>query len=70
LTAEDVIRLAPSAVVVIGRGALPSWIGSASPVQVQVEAPDLLEPSARMLVDGPGSLHRVDDSIIAARSGG
>ena len=70
LTAEDVIRLAPSAVVVIGRGALPSWIGSASPVQVQVEAPDLLEPSARMLVDGPGSLHRVDDSITAARSGG
>ena len=39
-------------------------------VQVQVEAPDLLEPSARMLVDGPGSLHRVDNSITAARSGG
>jgi len=70
LTAEDVIRLAPSAVVVIGRGSLPSWLGSASPVQVQVDAPDLLEPSARMLVDGPVSLHRVDDSIAAARSGG
>ena len=70
LTAEDVIRLAPSAVVVIGRGSLPSWLGSASPVQVQVDAPDLLEPSARMLVDGPASLHRVDDSIAAARSGG
>ena len=37
LTAEDVIRLAPSAVVVIGRGSLPPWLGSASPVQVQVE---------------------------------
>ena len=70
MTAEDVIRLAPSAVVVIGRGPLPAWLGSASPVQVQLDAPDLLEPSARMLVDGPVSLHRVDDSIAAARSGG
>lgn len=70
LTAEDVIRLAPSAVVVIGRGSLPPWIGSASPAQVQVDAPDLLEPSARMLVDGPASLHRVDESIASARSGG
>ena len=70
MTAEDVIRLAPSAVVVIGRGPLPAWLGNASPVQVQLEAPDLLEPSARMLVDGPVSLHRVDDSIAAARSGG
>ena len=70
MTAEDVIRLAPSAVVVIGRGPLPAWLGNASPVQVQLDAPDLLEPSARMLVDGPVSLHRVDDSIAAARSGG
>ena len=70
MTAEDVIRLAPSAVVVIGRGPLPAWLGDASPVQVQLDAPDLLEPSARMLVDGPVSLHRVDDSIAAARSGG
>ena len=69
LTAEDVIRLAPAAVVVIGRGASPAWLGSASPVQVQVDAPDLLEPSARMLVDGPASLHRVDESIASARRG-
>ena len=70
LTAEDVIRLAPSAVVVIGSGALPTWLEGASPVRVQVDAPDLLEPSARMLVDGPVSLHRADEMIVAARNGG
>ena len=70
LTAEDVIRLAPSAVVVIGTGELPPWLRGAPNVLVQVDAPDLLEPSARMLVDGPASLHRADDLIVAARSDG
>jgi hypothetical protein len=32
---------------------------------VAIDAPDLLEPSARMLVQGPASLRRADDAIVA-----
>ena len=33
--------------------------------RVAIDAPDLLEPSARMLVQGPASLRRADDAMVA-----
>ena len=65
ITAEDVVRLAPAAIVAIGRQSIPQWMKDASPVRVAIDAPDLLEPSARMLVNGPSLLRRADDAIVA-----
>ena len=50
--------------VVAGRvpGELPPWLARLPGVHVVV-APELLEPSARMLVDGPEALRRLDEAI-------
>lgn len=69
LTPEDVIRMAPRAVVSIGGpDAPPTWSTAIDAPWVAVEAPDLLEPSARMLLHGPARLREVDDRIAAARA--
>jgi len=65
VTAEDVVRLAPAAIISIGRSEIPAWMADASGARVAIDAPDLLEPSARMLVQGPASLRRADDAIVA-----
>jgi len=65
ITAEDVVRLAPAAIVSIGRSGIPKWMKDASAVLVAIDAPELLEPSARMLVSGPASLRGADDAICA-----
>lgn len=65
ITAEDVVRLAPAAIISIGRSEIPAWMADASRARVAIDAPDLLEPSARMLVQGPASLRRADDAIVA-----
>ncbi|MEI6475689.1 MAG: helical backbone metal receptor, partial [Planctomycetota bacterium] len=65
ITAEDVVRLAPAAIVSIGRSSIPKWMKDASAVLVAIDAPELLEPSARMLVSGPVSLRGADDAICA-----
>ena len=65
ITAEDVVRLAPAAIVSIGRSEIPAWMADASGARVAIDAPDLLEPSAWMLVQGPASLRRADDAIVA-----
>jgi iron complex transport system substrate-binding protein len=64
ITAEDVVRLAPAAIISIGRSEIPAWMADASPARVAIDAPDLLEPSAWMLVQGPASLRRADDAIV------
>ena len=65
ITAEDVVRLAPAAIISIGRSEIPAWMADASGALIAIDAPDLLEPSARMLVQGPASLRRADDAIVA-----
>jgi iron complex transport system substrate-binding protein len=65
ITAEDVVRLAPAAIISIGNSSIPAWMTDASRARVALDAPDLLEPSARMLVHGPASLRRADDAIVA-----
>jgi ABC-type hemin transport system substrate-binding protein len=65
LTAEDVLRMRPRAIAVVaGRvpGELPPWLARLPGVHVVV-APELLEPSARMLVEGPEALRRLDEAI-------
>lgn len=62
LTAEDVLRLRPRAVAIVSAGPAgdpPAWMSGMPGVHV-IAAPELLEPSARMLVDGPAALRRLD----------
>ncbi len=60
LTAEDVARLAPALTIVFGKGEPPAWLARATGgVVVALDAPALLEPSSRMLVEGPPALRRV-----------
>jgi ABC-type hemin transport system substrate-binding protein len=71
LGAEDLLRMQPAAVVVVTaapiEGTLPAWLASMRGVHLLV-APELLEPSARMLVDGPAALRRFDASASAGDS--
>ena len=62
LSAEDVVRMRPAAVVIVGRATVPEWLRGASRV-VPLDAPCLLEPSTAMLVDGPHALASVDEAI-------
>lgn len=65
LTAEDVLRMRPRAVAVVTGGAsgeLPSWLARLPDVHL-LTAPELLEPSSRMLVAGPVALRGLDDAI-------
>ena len=63
LSAEDVVRLRPTAVVVIGAAKAPAWLREAATV-VPLDAACLLEPSAAMLVDGPRALAAADLAIV------
>jgi iron complex transport system substrate-binding protein len=68
LTAEDVLRMAPTALVLVGTAAgtaAPGWWTSTGRPFAAIAAPELLEPSARMLVSGPESL-RAADRIVAS----
>ena len=62
LSAEDVVRMQPAAVVVVGRATPPAWLQSSFRV-VPLDAPCLLEPSTAMLVDGPRALASIDGAI-------
>ena len=62
LSAEDVLRMGPEAVVLVGAVAVPGWLETALPV-VRLDAGCLLEPSAAMLVEGPRALASADDAI-------
>ena len=65
LTAEDVLRIRPRAIAIVTAGApgeLPSWLSGIPGVHAVV-APELLEPSARMLVAGPAALRQLDEAI-------
>lgn len=62
LSAEDVVRMRPSAVVVIGSAKAPGWLREAVPL-VPLDAGCLLEPSIAMLVDGPRALASADRAI-------
>lgn len=62
LSAEDVVRMRPAAVVIIGRATAPAWLRDSATV-VPLDAPCLLEPSTAMLVDGPRALASVDQAI-------
>jgi iron complex transport system substrate-binding protein len=64
LSAEDVVRLRPSAIVVIGAAKAPAWLCEAATV-VPLDAACLLEPSTAMLVDGPRALASADRAIAA-----
>ena len=66
LTAEDVLRLAPTAIVLVGTAsgtAAPSWWLPTGRPFAAIAAPELLEPSARMLVFGPESLRAADRAV-------
>jgi iron complex transport system substrate-binding protein len=71
LGAEDLLRMQPAAVVVVTaapvEAPLPPWLAGMRSVHVLV-APELLEPSARMLVDGPAALRRFDALASAGAS--
>lgn len=61
LSAEDVVRLRPARILLLGASAAPAWLhasGAACPVPV---ATALLEPSVAMLVDGPAILRAACD---------
>lgn len=62
LSAEDVVRLRPAAVVVMGAATAPGWLRESATV-VSLDAPCLLEPSTAMLVDGPRALASADRAI-------
>lgn len=63
LTAEDVIRLAPAAIVMIGSMQMPPWVNAATRNPMHIVAPELLEPSARMLELGPQALRTIDETL-------
>lgn len=69
LTPEDVVRLRPDAVVCIG-GSVPAWSRAVAAPWIAITAPELLEPSARMLLAGPGRLREASERFTAARTGG
>ena len=64
LSAEDVVRMRPEAIVVVGTAAVPGWLRDVATV-VPLDAPCLLEPSTAMLVDGPRALASADRTIAA-----
>lgn len=67
--AEDVIRLSPAAVVVVSAGSAgtpPAWWDPTHGPWITLSAPELLEPSARMLTDGPARLRDADAAIAAS----
>lgn len=64
LSAEDVVRMRPEAIVVVGTAGVPGWLRDVATV-VPLDAPCLLEPSTAMLVDGPRALAAADQAIAA-----
>lgn len=70
MTPEDVVRLRPSAIVCIGGPTrVPAWAGALDAPWIVIDAPELLEPSARMLRVGPSRLREADGRIAVARHG-
>lgn len=72
MTAEDIARLAPAAVVVVGPRsmAVPAWLRTVAPAVTTTEAAELLEPSLRMLERAPAALRAVDAALAAQGAAG
>lgn len=63
LTAEDIARMSPAAVVIVGPAEAPGWLASVAPAVARCESAELLEPSLRMLDRIPGALRAVDAEL-------
>lgn len=72
MSAEDLVRLAPAAIVLVVPKAtgVPDWVRRAAPAVAVVESAALLEPSLRMLARAPDALRAADAELAAQGAGG
>ena len=72
MSAEDLVRLAPAAIVIVVPKAtsVPDWVRTVAPAVAMAESNALLEPSLRMLERAPAALRAVDAELVAQGAGG
>ena len=72
VSAEDLVRMAPAAIVMVVPKAtpVPDWLRTAAPAVAVAESAALLEPSLRMLERAPAALREVDADLAAQGAGG